>query len=63
MIQKIDKVIVMDKVIDIESLYAYKEVAKRLKENNISYNKLELLKNPELCKEIIVLMDYFDKEA
>jgi hypothetical protein len=49
----------VDKIIDMDSLFLYKEAAKRLEENYINYDKAKLIKDPELCTEIIVLMDLF----
>jgi hypothetical protein len=49
----------MGKVINVENIPAYKEAVKRLKEHKIQYDTRKLLDNPELCKEIISLTDYF----
>ena len=52
----------MDKVIYVENLLAYKEAVKRLKEHKIQYDRSKLLDDPELCREIIRLMNYFKNE-
>ncbi|WP_163193034.1 hypothetical protein [Clostridium thermarum] len=52
----------MDNIIDMDSLFLYREAAKRLEKSNIGYEKLKLLNDPELCREIIVLMDIFKAE-
>ncbi len=52
----------VDNIIDMDSLFLYREAAKRLEKSNIGYEKLKLLNDPELCREIIVLMDIFKAE-
>ena len=52
----------MDKIIDMNSLFSYREAVKRLEKNHISYKKSKLLNNPQLCNEIIKMMDYFDEK-
>jgi hypothetical protein len=49
------------KVIDIDVLIVYKEAVRRLQENNIGFDKTKLLSDPELCMEIIKIVDYYDK--
>jgi hypothetical protein len=52
----------MDKVINVEDILTYKEAVKRLKEHKIQYDTKKLLDNPELCREIIRLTDYYSNE-
>lgn len=49
----------MDKLIDIESFTLYKEASKLLKQNNIYLNKDCLISDPELCLDIINILEYF----
>jgi hypothetical protein len=52
----------MDKVLNFKNISLYKEAARILEINNISFEKSELIENPELCMEIIKMLDYFDQK-
>lgn len=49
----------MDKVISVEKILVYKEAIKTLKSYNLDFDKKMLLNNPELCREIIRMREYF----
>lgn len=52
----------MDKVVNIESILVYKEAVKRLESLKMDFDKKKLVDNPELCREIIMLIDYYSSE-
>ncbi|MCM0649283.1 hypothetical protein NBE98_12965 [Clostridium swellfunianum] len=52
----------MNKVINVETLRIYREAVEKLEKQKIDFDKKQLLDNPELCKEIINLIDYFKNE-
>jgi hypothetical protein len=52
----------MNKVIPVENIIVYKEAVKRLKEHKIQFDRSNLLDNPELCCEIIRLINYYSNE-
>lgn len=51
----------MSETINFDSLKLYREVVKRLEESKIEYDRNVLMDSPELCREIIRLLDYCDK--
>jgi hypothetical protein len=51
----------MNKVINVEDIFNYKEAIKRLQSYNMEIDKKKLLESPDLCREIIRITDYYDK--
>lgn len=51
----------MDKVINVEDIFAYKEAVRTLENYDIDFDKKKLLDNPVLCRDIIRIMKYFGK--
>lgn len=51
----------MEKVLDIDSLYKFREAVKILKDNGIQCDKKMLLNNPEVCVGIIKIVEYHDR--
>jgi len=49
-------------IIDVDSLRAYKEAENILRRNNINFDRNRLSNNPSLCREIVMLMNYYDKK-
>lgn len=58
MIQMIKLGEIMEKVIEIKSLLLYKKAAHILEDNNIKYDKAKLLKDPELCLDIVNIFNF-----
>lgn len=56
MIQMIKLGEIMEHIIDMKSLLLYKKAAKLLEENDVKYDKAKLLKDPELCLDIINIL-------
>lgn len=52
----------MEKVVDISTLHLYKEAVKRLDENNIDFDRTKLLNDPELCEEVIRIIEYYSEK-
>lgn len=52
----------MKGIINVDSLRAYREAVNILRKNNINYDKRRLLNNLSLCREIVMLMNYYDKK-
>lgn len=48
----------MKNVVDFDSLCLYREARRRLEENGIPFDHDKLLGNPQLCRDIISLLDY-----
>jgi hypothetical protein len=53
-------VIEMKKIVDIRDFLIYKEVMKKLDEYDITYDKSELLDNPDMCLDIVRIFEYFE---
>lgn len=58
MIQMIKLGEIMENVIDIKNLLLYKKAVKLLQENDIEYDKAKLLKDPELCLDIVNIINH-----
>ncbi|WP_406770738.1 hypothetical protein [Candidatus Clostridium stratigraminis] len=48
----------MENVIEIKNLILYKKAVKLLQENDIEYDKAKLLKDPELCSDIVNIINH-----
>lgn len=48
----------MENVIEIKNLLLYKKAVKLLQENDIEYDKAKLLKDPELCLDIVNIINH-----
>ena len=48
----------MGEIVEMDALVRYKKVALWLQENNIPFDRMQLVKDPELCMQIDKLIDY-----
>jgi len=58
MIQMINLGEIMENIIEIKNLLLYKKAVKLLQDNDIEYDKAKLLKDPDLCLDIINILSY-----
>jgi hypothetical protein len=58
MIQKIKLGEVMEKIVEIKSLSLYKNAVRILEDNDIIFDKVKLLNNPELCFDIVNIFNF-----